>query len=293
MPARFETIGHEPTTILDGAHNPAGALALADALARGRPDGSWRRGDERAQRQGRRRHGARPSLRTASTSSCATAARPASCRQPTWPRPSRMPSRGVDDRGRRPGQRARDRPHHRRPSQTVRRDLRHARARPRRPSGRRRHPHAAAGAAPPASAACVAAAGEHGMSSNPPGGRRRPAKKAGPAKVPKATKRAKAPKAPKVAKAPKAPRGQPSAVKLIAAVALIVALDILLFFAPSDMALERPSSSGNTAFARPLQYACARARRPRSRLPDSFPTRSPARAGADLPGSGPCLLGVS
>jgi dihydrofolate synthase/folylpolyglutamate synthase len=32
MPARYETIGHEPTTILDGAHNPAGARALAVAL---------------------------------------------------------------------------------------------------------------------------------------------------------------------------------------------------------------------------------------------------------------------
>lgn len=33
MPARFERIGDEPTTILDGAHNPAGARALADALS--------------------------------------------------------------------------------------------------------------------------------------------------------------------------------------------------------------------------------------------------------------------
>lgn len=32
MPARFERIADEPTTILDGAHNPAGARALADAL---------------------------------------------------------------------------------------------------------------------------------------------------------------------------------------------------------------------------------------------------------------------
>lgn len=32
MPARFERIGDEPTTILDGAHNPAGARALTDAL---------------------------------------------------------------------------------------------------------------------------------------------------------------------------------------------------------------------------------------------------------------------
>ncbi|MDQ8044824.1 MAG: cyanophycin synthetase [Solirubrobacteraceae bacterium] len=32
MPARFETIGTAPTTILDGAHNPAGARALAAAL---------------------------------------------------------------------------------------------------------------------------------------------------------------------------------------------------------------------------------------------------------------------
>ncbi|MFT4034837.1 MAG: hypothetical protein QM679_04580 [Patulibacter sp.] len=33
MPARFERIADEPATILDGAHNPAGARALADALA--------------------------------------------------------------------------------------------------------------------------------------------------------------------------------------------------------------------------------------------------------------------
>lgn len=32
MPARFEPIGHAPLTILDGAHNPSGARALADAL---------------------------------------------------------------------------------------------------------------------------------------------------------------------------------------------------------------------------------------------------------------------
>ncbi|MBO9533071.1 MAG: hypothetical protein J7513_08885 [Solirubrobacteraceae bacterium] len=32
MPARFEQIATEPITILDGAHNPAGARALADAL---------------------------------------------------------------------------------------------------------------------------------------------------------------------------------------------------------------------------------------------------------------------
>ncbi len=33
MPARFEQIADDPTTILDGAHNPAGARALADALS--------------------------------------------------------------------------------------------------------------------------------------------------------------------------------------------------------------------------------------------------------------------
>ncbi len=32
MPARFELLGQHPTTILDGAHNPAGARALATAL---------------------------------------------------------------------------------------------------------------------------------------------------------------------------------------------------------------------------------------------------------------------
>lgn len=32
MPARFETVGTAPTTILDGAHNPAGARALAASL---------------------------------------------------------------------------------------------------------------------------------------------------------------------------------------------------------------------------------------------------------------------
>jgi dihydrofolate synthase/folylpolyglutamate synthase len=32
MPARYETIAHDPATILDGAHNPAGAEALASAL---------------------------------------------------------------------------------------------------------------------------------------------------------------------------------------------------------------------------------------------------------------------
>jgi dihydrofolate synthase / folylpolyglutamate synthase len=32
VPGRCEVIGHDPLTILDGAHNPAGARALADAL---------------------------------------------------------------------------------------------------------------------------------------------------------------------------------------------------------------------------------------------------------------------
>jgi dihydrofolate synthase/folylpolyglutamate synthase len=32
-PGRLEVVGHEPTIVLDGAHNPAGAAALAEALA--------------------------------------------------------------------------------------------------------------------------------------------------------------------------------------------------------------------------------------------------------------------
>ncbi|MDO9355671.1 MAG: Mur ligase family protein, partial [Solirubrobacteraceae bacterium] len=39
MPARFETIGERPTTILDGAHNPAGARALAASLAQAGHEG--------------------------------------------------------------------------------------------------------------------------------------------------------------------------------------------------------------------------------------------------------------
>jgi dihydrofolate synthase/folylpolyglutamate synthase len=33
-PGRLEVIAHDPTVVLDGAHNPAGAVALAEALAR-------------------------------------------------------------------------------------------------------------------------------------------------------------------------------------------------------------------------------------------------------------------
>jgi dihydrofolate synthase/folylpolyglutamate synthase len=33
-PGRLEVVGHEPTLVLDGAHNPAGAAALAEALPR-------------------------------------------------------------------------------------------------------------------------------------------------------------------------------------------------------------------------------------------------------------------
>jgi len=32
MPGRFEVVGHQPLVILDGAHNPAGALACAQTL---------------------------------------------------------------------------------------------------------------------------------------------------------------------------------------------------------------------------------------------------------------------
>jgi dihydrofolate synthase/folylpolyglutamate synthase len=32
VPGRFQTVGTDPLTILDGAHNPAGMIALADAL---------------------------------------------------------------------------------------------------------------------------------------------------------------------------------------------------------------------------------------------------------------------
>jgi dihydrofolate synthase/folylpolyglutamate synthase len=38
VPGRFEVVGHEPDTVLDGAHNPGGMAALADAL-RGFLDG--------------------------------------------------------------------------------------------------------------------------------------------------------------------------------------------------------------------------------------------------------------
>jgi dihydrofolate synthase/folylpolyglutamate synthase len=33
-PGRLEVVGHEPTVVLDGAHNPAGAAALVEALPR-------------------------------------------------------------------------------------------------------------------------------------------------------------------------------------------------------------------------------------------------------------------
>jgi dihydrofolate synthase/folylpolyglutamate synthase len=34
VPGRFQTVGHDPLTIVDGAHNPAGMEALADTLER-------------------------------------------------------------------------------------------------------------------------------------------------------------------------------------------------------------------------------------------------------------------
>jgi dihydrofolate synthase/folylpolyglutamate synthase len=33
VPGRFQVIGHDPLTILDGAHNPGGVRALADSLS--------------------------------------------------------------------------------------------------------------------------------------------------------------------------------------------------------------------------------------------------------------------
>ena len=76
IPGRLDVVSDEPLTVLDGAHNPEGALALAELARRGARRAPPARGrDRRARRQGRRGDARQP----------AAAARPRGVHAPGQP----------------------------------------------------------------------------------------------------------------------------------------------------------------------------------------------------------------